>query len=178
MVGSAPMHSWKKIVLISAAVGAGFAIMGTLIVGVFLWYSSRPKAPTPWDTNKITATFDYIDTEGEKHNLVFYYVLDNHTDFDYRIPDDTGISLTGKLEQQKALSSFGKYEEIDYPVFVPARQRVRFGIRIPYPYPENPASPSTKADRAAYIRDKMSNLTGFVLFDQMNRTRIDFPKGW
>jgi hypothetical protein len=52
------MTPWKRLVLISAAAGAGFAVTASLIVGGFLWYESRPKPTEPWNTGAIKATFE------------------------------------------------------------------------------------------------------------------------
>jgi len=54
-----------------------------------------------------------------------------------------------------------------------------------HPYDKDLKFDATKEERKKYkkeleshINDKFKNLNGFVLFDQKNRYRIDFPKGW
>jgi hypothetical protein len=73
----------------------------------------------------------------------------------------------------------------DPEVFLPAKQRLKFGIRFPYSYekrmPANATSEQRKIYRkelADYVRTHASNLNGFVLFDETNRYQIDFAKGW
>lgn len=45
-----------------------------------------------------------MTTEGDKNTLVFYYTLQNNTDFDYTIDDVSKITLLVKLEREKNLS--------------------------------------------------------------------------
>jgi hypothetical protein len=45
------MPLWKRLLIIGASAGAGFALMLTLIGGAVLWYSSRPKPAKPWNTS-------------------------------------------------------------------------------------------------------------------------------
>ena len=231
------MPLWKRLVLISASAGAGVAVTLLLIIGGHNWYQSRPK---PWDTSAVKATFHYIDTEGVNTTLVFMYTLENTTDFDYRLPDKSRAVVMAKLKKEKSLSDDSGYIKVDYPVFVPAKQRLRFFIHIPYSYTEpldfysvirDPnflglplkekhkvllsigqdfaRLPKIEQDRilyciqagrdypekleacatreqwetyrkklAAYVNKQMPNLDGFVLFDNINRYQIDFPKGW
>jgi hypothetical protein len=70
--------NWKKIVLIAVGWGLGTAVGLAVIVGSFFWYEGRPKPPQPprpWHTSAIKAEYDYVDVEGEKNTIVFYYTL-------------------------------------------------------------------------------------------------------
>jgi hypothetical protein len=49
------MTSWKKLALITFFSGAGFALVLVLVIGTFIWYSSRPKPQKPWNTDAIVA---------------------------------------------------------------------------------------------------------------------------
>src|SRR6266480_7762595 len=130
------MSLWKKILLRSIGVGAGLAIVLCTVGGFCIWYTGRPKPPKPWNKRAITAEYDYVRPEGDKDNLAFHYVLQNNTEFDYRLDSDAGIEITGKLRQQKGFSQFADhYVTTKYPVFIPARNRVWFDLNIPYPYP-------------------------------------------
>jgi hypothetical protein len=180
------MPLWKKILLRSVGFGAGFALMLCAVVGVWVWYTERPKPPKPWNKQAITAQYDYVRPGGDKNNLTFYYTLQNNTDSDYRLTSDVGIEITIKEKQNKQLGDFaGKYETTNYPVFVPAKSRVRFSLNIPYPYPvrekSNPTAEERKqytTDVAKYVTNEFSNVEGFVLFDTTSRYEIDFPSGW
>jgi hypothetical protein len=183
------MPLWKRLVIISASAGAGFAVLLAVIVGGVIWYSSRP--PKPWNSAAIKATYDSIDTEGDKRTFVFDYTLENETDADYKVNSDALVTVAGRLQTQKSLSMLGGHEgvvKIDYPIFVPARQRVRFAIHLlAYPYKGELKlnSDASREERRnyykaleGYVRKELANLDGFVLFDEVNRYQINFPKGW
>lgn len=166
--------------------GAGFALTLSLITGLWVWRENRPKPPKPWNKQAITAEYNGVIPEGDKDFLAFYYTLQNNTEADYRVESDAGIDITGRLKQEKGFSQFGpRYVTTQYPIFVPAKSRVRFSLSIPYPYPIKEKEDSTtdeqkqyRTEVAKYVTDKMTNLDGFALFDMSNRYEIDFPNGW
>ncbi len=182
------MPLWKRLVLVSASAGAGFALMLSLIFGGYVWHQSRPK---PWNKEAIKTTFDKIGVEGVNNALVFYYTMENATDSDYRIMYASSVITMGKLKAPESLSYDRDYLDIDFPIFIPAGQRVRFAIHVPFSYvpKQSPAGylqkPKNEQKRdpsgeelATYVNEEMGNLDGFVLFDNVNRYQIDFPKGW
>jgi len=179
------MKPWKKLVLVGVSIGVGFAVCAASIIAVFIWYDSRPTPPKPWDSRSITAEFDRLDTEGENNNIVFYYTLQNNTDFDYRLPEGS-TTLMAQLEQTKSLSaSKDGFTTHDTAVFLPAKQRYRYAVHVAYPYEiklkDSATDVETKAWReklGVYVNDEMSNLNGFVLFDEANRYQVILPKGW
>jgi hypothetical protein len=179
------MADWKRPLFIGIGWGLGTAVGVVLLVGGFLWYQSRPKLAKPWNTAVIKAEYDTADTEGEKNTVVFYYTLENTTDFDYRVEDAHDITMSAKLHKQNNLSPFDGSGKIDYPIFVPAKKRIRFAIHINYPYPvkqeENPNSEERIKYREAvekYAMEEFSNVDGFDLLDETNRYEIIFPAGW
>jgi hypothetical protein len=181
---------WKRLAIVSASAGAGLAVTMALIVGGLLWYSSRPHPPKPWNTSALKATYDYIDTEGDKRTIVFYYTLENKTDADYKVESGVNATIALHLQRQDSLSveRDESYVKIDYPLFVPAKQRSRFAIHLlAYPYQGKEvlkADASLEERRsfrkalAGYVSKDMGNLDGFVLLDEANRYQINFPKGW
>jgi hypothetical protein len=180
------MPTWKRVLLRSAGLGGGFAIVLCAIVGTWVWYSGRPKPPKPWDKRAITAEYDFVRPNGDKDYLTFHYILQNNTDFDYRVDSDNEIQISGRLKQEKGYSTFAdRYVTTEYPIFVPAKNRVWVSLTIPYPYPVKEKEKPTDDERkqfttavAKYVVDEMGNLGGFVLFDTRNRYEIDFPAGW
>lgn len=182
------MALWKRLVIISASAGAGFALTLALIVGGLRWYDTRPKPLKPWNTTAIKAAFDSVTTEGEENNLVFSYVLENTGDSDYRLEGDSLVSVRAKAKEQNSLTPPSKtYLKLDFPVFIPARQRTLFLIHLPTRryYGGDGASDDSETGRekyrkviAAFVSEKMSNLDGFVLFDEGHRYQINFPRGW
>ena len=180
------MPLWKKILLRSVGFGAGFALMLCVVVGVWVWYRERPKPPKAWNTQAITAEYELLSTRGDDNHIVFVYTLQNNTDEDFRLDSDVGINLTARLQEQKEFAQFSQtYFSLEYPVFVPARNRVRLFIESKYKYPIHEKTDATSEDRKQYrnalakhVIDKWSNLDGFVVFDTTHRYEIDFPTGW
>lgn len=176
----------KRAIGIAFAFGAGVAVIGLAFLALLSWRASRPQ---PWNTTSITATFDSVDIEGPEGKLVFYYILQNNTDRDFRVTSEQELVLTGKLERQQSLTQESSKEFLsgELPVFIPARQLARFAIHLGYAYRgTQPLSGGTaKAERdhdraliVAYVRDELPNLEGFALFHENTRYQIDLPKGW
>jgi hypothetical protein len=182
------MTEWKRPLFIGIGWGLGTAVGLAVLVGGFLWYQGRPKPPKPpkpWDTAAIKAEYDHADTEGEKNTIIIYYTLENTTDFDYRIESGDQILMSATLMKQKNLSPFDENEKIDYPVFVPAKKRIRFPIHIGYTCPlkqkENADLEERRKHRRElekYVATEMGNLDGFDLLDETNRYEIIFSAGW
>jgi hypothetical protein len=99
------MAEWKRPLLIGVGWGLGTAVGLAILVGGFFWYQSRPKPPKPpkpWDTASIKAEFNFATTEGDKNTFVFFYTLENTTDFDYRAEVGQAV-INARLEQEKSL---------------------------------------------------------------------------
>ena len=158
------------------------------IGGALLWYSSRPKPPKPWDNHAVVAEYDYVTTQGDANNIAVYYTLQNNTDFDYEVNLAGQIQLAAKLGRENSLSinkSGDNNLTGDFPVFVPAHGRARFGLHLKYPYGEKYDSNASEDERydfgtklAKYMTSELSNLDGFVILDQTRRYKIEFPNGW
>jgi hypothetical protein len=186
-LGVKNMSTVKRWIITGASFGGGLAIVLALIIGGYLWYESKPRPPKPWDNKAITANYDFVDTEGEKNTIVFYYTLQNNTDFDYRIVDASSVTLMSKLEKTKSLSGTKNddFLKIDFPILLPAKQRARFAIHFNYPYEKKSRGEATQDERekyrkelAAFLKEKAPNLNGFALFDELNRYQVDFARGW
>lgn len=182
------IKDWKNMALKSAFFGAGFSLILIITIGGYFWYQSKPKPPKPWDNNAIIAHYDYADTVGEQNTIVFYYTIENKTNYDYSINDMDKILLYANLNRQKTLSG-GDIDEtlnIEYPIHVPSKHRVRFKINLNYSTDiKGLESSSTNEERnkfnkemSAYISNKFKNLNGFSMFDLINRYKIEFPAGW
>ena len=132
------IEGWKKLAIRAAGFGAGFALISALLIGATLWWSSRPVKPKPWNTKAITAEFSDIFAEGEKNTLVFVFTLQNNTEKDIQIADDTSIHLGALLQRSNAFSfDIGDVLKTDYPIYIPAKSRVRFKIHVNSPYSIN-----------------------------------------
>jgi hypothetical protein len=177
--------NWKRTFVKAAGFGAGVALMVALVVGAGTWYLHRPKPPKPWDRNALVAEMVHVDTSGENHDITIYYTIENRTDFDYRVADRTNITVTGRLGKWQSLSGSNDYFTIDYPIFIPARQKAYFGIGLHYPYTGDAGIKTTKEDQERqqrelleFLKKEVPNLAGFVLFDDIRRYEIDFPATW
>lgn len=179
---------WKRLFLRAAGFGAGFAAVLILIGGGVVWYSNRPKPPKPWDNRAVVAEYDYVTTEGDANNIGVFYTLQNNTDFDYEVHSADQVQLAGKLGRENSISLEKSGDDNltgDFPVFVPAHGRTRFGLHLRYPYSEKYNSAASEDERydfgtklAMYMTSELSNLDGFVVLDQTRRYKIEFPNGW
>jgi hypothetical protein len=177
------MSRLVRMLLLVAAFGAGTVFALAAVAGGWYWYQSRP--PRPWNAGGITAEFDSADVEGNENTLVFSYVVQNHTGRDFRISDGNGVTVAGRRERRGDLTfGSGSTIRVDYPVLVPPQDRARVAIHLAYPCPALQLEPDvTKENRNsnlarvnACIATEFENLAGFVLFDERDRIRIDFPK--
>jgi len=182
-----PVAWWKRLLVFGVGAGAGFALALVAVVGMVLWYESRPTPPKPWNTKAIVASFDRLDTEGQKSTIVLYYVLENTTNVDYRVDAKDNLRLMARLARQRSLSaSDNVFERFDSPIFIPAKQRLRYAVHIDYAYPSGGTRRGASAEElqeyrkglSEWVNREMSNLDGFVLFDEGNRYQTNFPKGW
>lgn len=183
------MPTWKRIFLKAAGFGAGTAVAVAVVLGVFLWYSSRPAKPKPWNREAITAEFDRVTTVSDSR-LEFQYVLDNKTDKDYELQSYSRPKIAARLESTNSLTGFADENEfvLGLPIFVPARQKARISLTMPSygfrPVTRLTDSSSTeeqhkyRAEVLAHVTSKMPELNGFVLFDEGTRYQIDLPNGW
>lgn len=193
--------------LVAAAGAGGVAIAIAVLAVIGVWYFFRPKPPKPWNTGALKATFSYVDTEGEGKSLVFYYLVENTTPVDYKVSSSSELSLAARLKQQKSLTMDREQKSLllDYPIFVPAHERVLLAVHLPgysyssetavdnairgtpkdpwekYEVPPSPGLDTTEKHREnvkAYVGRILKNLDGFVLFDESRRYQIEFPRDW
>jgi len=106
-----PSGTWKTIFWKSFGFGVGAVFGLALIVFAVVWYRARPK---PWNSHTINASFDGIGVEGDNHTLVFYYIVENRTSYDYSLENKTNVLLTGRLKTEKAIGPQNEYATIAY----------------------------------------------------------------
>ncbi len=150
--------------------------------------SSTP--PGSWDSHAIQVTFDGVLVDENKH-VLFYYVLNNMTDMDYRISDGSDVVVMGKQRGTKNTLVELSVEQVKvfYPIILPAKQRhilVIRDLRRTYKsfHGELKENPTPKEEQAyhnnleALIDRLFPNFNGFVIFDKASSREIDLPKGW
>lgn len=198
----------KSRLFLAAAGGAGAAFALAAFVTVGLWFMLRPKPLKAWNTQALKASLDSIDTEGERDNLVFEYMVENTTSSDYRVSSAGELSVAARLTAQKGLTMDREQKglRLDYPIFIPAGQRVRLTVHLmEYSYssenvidkairgtaegpwekyrvpPAAGADTTTQKHREevkAYVAEELKNLDGFVIFDESHRYEIELPRDW
>lgn len=178
--------SWKRLFIKAVGLGAGFALMFTLLACVGLWYMNRPKLPIPpkpWNKEALKAEFRSVGTSRED-NFLFQYVVENNSDIDYRINSMSGVSLGAKSKGYLAMCDDCVSLTI-LPAFIPAHQKVLVPVELKYKIPGDLKTElnRTTSDNESnvvqsYVERNYTHLEGFVLFDENTRYEIDFPRGW
>jgi hypothetical protein len=151
--------------------------------------SSKPSGS--WDSQAIHATFDTVRIDDNGH-LLFYYVLNNLTESDYRIDDGTNMVVMARRRgQRNALIELSEKDiKVFYPIVLPAKQRhilVMRDLRRRYKFEselkekENPTPKQELAEQRKLqrlIERASPSFNGFALFDKASGREIDLPKGW
>jgi hypothetical protein len=175
--------TWKKLALISLSAGAGFAMVAAVILGIFIWYDSRPKPDKPWNTSAIVAesapSFD-ASTNSSRIRLEYYLV--NKTDRDYQLSSAGSFKLLAK-QKSGSLSTPIPSEEVSVtlPVFVPAHQKAVLDVifeKLPEPYSVIGSNSEAQEHEhlRAYIESNFGGIEGFVIFDDLDRYEIVLPR--
>jgi hypothetical protein len=189
--------TWKRLFVIILSAGAGIALVLAILAGGLLWFKSRPKA---WNSNAVTAKFASLELSNKPVDNVFFffnYDLQNNTDVDYRfsgraadepkgwtpvevVPTASAVSVS-VLKKLKSSGSLAQDNDINWDsVFLPARKKARFQIRVSYPYDDSFRSTERNDLRKfnAFVKARLEKVDGFVLFDDANRNQIELPNGW
>jgi hypothetical protein len=174
---------WKTALLRGFGFGAGFALVCLVAIGAWVWNSNRPKLPVPWNSRALTATYEFVTSEGEPQHLVFAYTLQNNTNQDYRLDGHEDLELVNKLSTEKSIyRQTEKSPHIRFPVFVPAHGRTTFLFDEPSEYTgkkdDEGDAERHRADVQEFVKENYRNVNGFILFDHTHRYQIDLPKGW
>ena len=142
--------------------------------------SGAAKAVRPSESEAITATYVGIEVDeiDQAHATLFFsYDLENNTDIDYRLANIPDVYIVargtdGSLSPEEAL-------RLSYPTFLPAKQRVRIAIEDARSFAWLPESDPGSDDKLKnFVRERLRNIAGFVLFDQVDHIQIELPSGW
>jgi hypothetical protein len=139
------------------------------------------RRAAPWDSDAITATYmgaQLRETGTGDAALFLAYELQNNTNKDYRLADGPGYVIMSRVKPDGSLSS-QEPVQLSYATFLPAHQRARLALEIqrPFRWPaDNDAQFSKEIEE--FLTQKLSEVDGFVLFDQADRCEIDLPSGW
>jgi hypothetical protein len=179
------MASWKQVLLKALGLGVGIGVGLAISVAFYGWYVSRPVPEKPWDANAITASFRSADTAGKDNHLRFGYILENHTDSDYRVKTSE-LLLSAVVQDKDSLAEGGDVKFQDDNVFLPAKQHAEVEVELLDYYFTGDRHPNdTPEERRKYkegvkkyLNDSLPRLNGFAAFDDAKRYRINFPNGW
>jgi hypothetical protein len=171
------MDGWIK----SLTIGVCAAVLsGSAAYAVFHFRHSAASAghPAPWNSDAIRATFAgvqvrQVDTVDAA--VVFFYDLENTTDFDYRMENGPSMDFLSRLRSDGSLSSEDQ-PHLDHAAFVPARNRTHIGIEVvrPFAWPAQNAGGSDEKFREL-VKRETDNLNGFVVFDERMRYQVELP---
>ena len=147
---------------------AGCCVAATAIVWL-AWIvpaRSRIVPAEGWNADAIRAT---LETVVPAHNDVsFLYLLENRTDADYRIADESEVKILGRSRSTGDLvPSAGEHVSGEFPLTVPARRNVHFAL----------VWTANREIDPALTREFVSNLDvkSFVVLDTLRRYRIECP---
>jgi hypothetical protein len=96
------MQPLKRAAVLAFCAGAGAAFALLTVLWAREWWTSRPQ---PWTTNGFTATYDSANVEGDERTLYFSYVVENHTDSDFRVETDANFTIAARRQTQQDLTS-------------------------------------------------------------------------
>lgn len=142
---------------------------------------SVERRAAPWNSDAITATYvgaQLRETSASDTALFLAYELQNNTNKDYRLSDGPGYVIMSRVKPDGSLSS-QEPVRLSYATFLPAHQRARLALEIQrsFHWPAD-NDPLLSKELGDFVRERLSDVDGFVLFDQADRCEIDFPSRW
>jgi len=174
------MQNWQKIFIRSAGFGSGFAVIVVSFIVIWMYYTSLPKKPKPWDDTAIVTTYSQLSaTTGDRLGLSFRYLVENRTPYDYNLPNDLATAFI-KLPESKGLI---KDHEIvwDKGTYIPTGQKVAIHFNLTYDYHDY-SFPKKDKDNlnklSEFMNRRLKEIDGFVILDNGKRYKIIFPKSW
>ncbi len=172
----------RKTSLILSFLGiAGIVVLAFLFLGDLSFRTPQAKPVEPKNGGAITAT--YVGTRlkqiDKNHaTLSFAYDLENNTVTDYRLADSPDILVMARLNVDRSLSQTEALN-LSYPVVVPAKQTVRVEVQEQYTFAWPSAfDPGLDDKLKNLVRERLQNIAGFVLFDEMDHWQVELPGGW
>ena len=147
------------------AMGACAAAAGAALAG-FFWFHSRSADDGAWNRRAIRARFERVVST---HNdASFVYLLENRTDSDYRVEDESEVQIVGRRRSTGALvPGIGKHVSGEFPLLLPAGRSSHFALVWT-------ADRDIDADHAGDFV-KSLDIQSFTVLDKLRGYEIDFP---
>ena len=172
-------------VIAGGSAGAGllllFVLTGVLTVGGRAPHRVENGAPKPWNGKAFKA--NYVGSQLKERDKTFAtltlsYELENRTDVDYHLAEGPGLVIVKKLVSGGGLSQEERVR-LSYPAFLPARQGARIAIEItqPFAWPHED-DPAHEDKLRGFVKQRLSNVGEFVLFDEASRCQLELPSAW
>jgi hypothetical protein len=164
--------------------GASFGVAAVVAIvaalGLFRWYSSRPK---PWDASTIkgvSSTVTQTVTLNEKENkfigagFEMTFILENTSGRDYTVPQN--LRLFERANKSGALQELNA--KLDHPFVVPAKEKADFRAGVEYRCStlDMDTGKETERDHAICFNEEFGDVAEFVGFDDETHTRLNLPK--
>ena len=173
--------SWKDTVWFVGSAGVALVALSYFTGTGSLLKRAHREEPPKWNQGTISA--GYVGTQLKeidktRSSVIISYDLENYTDADYRLIDNPGLVILSRL---KSDGSFSQEQpiQLSYPVFLPARQHARLAIEITQPFNWPSQDDSAYLDKMRnFVKQRLENVGGFVVFDQSNHWQLELPSGW
>lgn len=173
--------SKKQWLIITSFVGVVLLLaILTLARPLFKSTPVEARAQNGWNRDGIKAKYvaaQLREVDKAHSSLILSYDLSNQTDLDYRLSDGPGVVIMSRLKGDGSLSQEESIH-LSYPVFLPARQRARLAIEISkaFAWPREDSHYEEKLKE--FVKQRLGNVRGFVLFDEASHSQIDLPAAW
>jgi hypothetical protein len=167
------------LVLRSAGIGGGFAIVAALMLGGIVWWSNKPK---PWSSTSVTAkpTQLMMQQVGEELRFEFRYAFTNHTSAEYALPSpELGVLM-------RRLPKDGSFEKMDGATWdstirIPPNQSIGVAFLVPYRLSDfNMSSADIDSDTklAAFAGRRLQAIDGMAFFDFASKYKVEMARNW
>jgi hypothetical protein len=173
-------EGWRKWFWRSVGFGAGAAVTIAILIGLFLWWRSRPTPPKPWNNSQLTSKF-WNATIDDKGDVTFRFQIKNASPDDYDIQNEDDLDVSAQ-SIDGALIPFGKFGHLETPIFIPGHRSSVVTLNTTMHYRGPSLESVSKDDRdyeiLKYLRDTYGKVKAFIILDKTNRLEIDCPTDW
>lgn len=172
--------SRKQLLIIASCVGVILLLAIWTLGGPSFKKPPQQEVRTGWNRDGIKASYvaaQLRQVDKARSSLILSYDLSNQTDLDYRLSDGAGVVIMSRLKGDGSLSQEESIH-LSYPVFLPAKQRARLAIEISrgFPWPREDSHYEEKLKE--FVKQRLGDVRGFVLFDEASHSQIDLPAAW